>query len=367
MFWDDEAKPAEPPPPIGALKRPASIAPAETMAEATLAKRLGWNLPVFRGKRGVDIYGGTGDYRLTGVDTLVRQRTPHFDVLRVSSFAKFGNAVRQMRNAFAVARAYEVKRVEFPTTTPFFAGNRAGKVEIAWGHTPVRVGQLDAPGLTGRFYHLDALGLKPAPSEQVDIVRRMLRPLLSPVFREPRSDIRDDDLALHFRGDDIFGASDTYIHREYGQPPASFYLAAVEREKPARVLLVHHDRANPTVSAVETALRAQGIETISQSDNLMTDVHVLLNATRIVAGVGSFVPAIAALSTRLRRLYLFGATVPVLEQLGVIVVEGRDISGDYMRAVRSNNWTASPEQIALMLSYPADALEFIEHAGAAAS
>jgi hypothetical protein len=49
----------------------------------------------------------------------------------------------------------------------------------------------------------------------------------------------------------------------------------------------------------------------------------------------------------------------------VAVIETRDTRGDYDRSVRSRNWTASAEQRTLMLSYPAEALGFSEHAAKA--
>ena len=362
MFWDDEAKPTEPLPAVGGLVRPASIPPAESLAEATLATRFGWDLRLFRGQRGADIYGGSGAYRLTGANALLRQQNHRLDVLRVVSFAKFGNAVRQLRNVFAVALAYGARRIEFPNPTPYFFGNRVGKFDLAWRLTRQAPGQPEAPGLDGRFYYLDALGLKPGPQEQEEIIRRYVRPLMAPELKQLHPEVRDDDIVLHFRGGDVFGATGTYIHREYGQPPVGFYLAAVEREKPSRVWLVYEDRANPGVDAVEAALRARGIAVIAQSGTLDADLRVLLSATRLVAGIGSFVPSVAALSTRAKRLYLFGGSIPTLQRLGITVIEGRDVRGDYRRAVRSGNWTASAEQRALMLSYPADALDFVEHA-----
>ena len=109
-------------------------------------------------------------------------------------------------------------------------------------------------------------------------------------------------------------------------------------------------------------MRARGIEVIAQSGTLDNDLRVLLSASRLVAGVGSFIPSVAALSTRAKRLYVYGGTIPTLQRLGLTVIEARDTRGDYDRAVCSRNWTASAEQRALMLSYPPEALGFVEHA-----
>jgi len=68
---------------------------------------------------------------------------------------------------------------------------------------------------------------------------------------------------------------------------------------------------------------------------------------------------VAMLSTHLRRLYTFKSDLwddlplPDLER-----IQAEDIDGGYTKALLSKNWTASPEQCALMLSYSAEALRF---------
>ena len=87
--------------------------------------------------------------------------------------------------------------------------------------------------------------------------------------------------------------------------------------------------------------------------------RVLLSARRIVSSRGSFVPVIAHLSTCLDRIYYFEkGNISPLRQLGVEVIKGTDLSGEYKAAVLSGQWKNSPEQHRLMLSYPADKLVF---------
>ena len=137
-------------------------------------------------------------------------------------------------------------------------------------------------------------------------------------------------------------------------------MPAVERERPARVWLVFEDRANPCVGAVEEALRARGVRVETQSSDLRADLRLLLSAKRLVGGIGSFCVAVAALSTRLQKLYLFEKSAAVLRQLDIDVVRAVDRSGNYRRHILSENWAASREQLALMLSYPVEDIEFCE-------
>ena len=109
-------------------------------------------------------------------------------------------------------------------------------------------------------------------------------------------------------------------------------------------------------------LKGRGVEVVVQSGSLIEDVRVLLSATRVVASRGSFVPAVAALSSRLKTLYLFDPPISALRLLGLTLIEGIDTAGNYRERVLSANWRALPEQRALMLSYPARAIAFVEHA-----
>ena len=170
--------------------------------------------------------------------------------------------------------------------------------------------------------------------------------------------MRRDDLVLHFRAGDIFRQTRP-PHRGYGQPPLSYYLAAVEREQPARVWLVFEDRGNPCIDAAEAALRKRGVEVLLQSGTLEEDLRLLLSASRLVAGTGSFAHMVAHLSEQLRKAYFFGkAKVEVLRELGVEVILGRDADGEFRTKLLNNNWIGSAEQLDLLISYPADKLMF---------
>ena len=109
---------------------------------------------------------------------------------------------------------------------------------------------------------------------------------------------------LHVRAGDVFRFWRP-PHSGYAQPPLSYYLEAVEREQPARVWLVFEDRCNPCIPAAQMALQERGVEVLLQSGTLAEDLRLLLSATRLVAGRGSFAHMIAQLSERLRKVYFF--------------------------------------------------------------
>ncbi len=174
-------------------------------------------------------------------------------------------------------------------------------------------------------------------------------------YAQPDPRVGPDDLVLHFRSGDIF----QHPVAHYGQPPLSYYLAAIEREKPSRTWLVFEDRANPCIEAVEEWLRRHGLEAVIQSGSIEEDLRILLSARRLVIGHTSFASSVAMLSTQLRRLYTFRCeSWDYFHLPDVEMIEGIDLEGGYTKAVLSQNWAASAEQRALMLSYPAEAIGF---------
>jgi len=236
---------------------------------------------------------------------------------------------------------------------PFFEGGRVGDLELIWGDNLSIV-----PTLEGEFFNVMAFCLKSSAPEMARVFTESVRPLLVARLREPDRRITREDLVLHFRAGDIFRQTRP-PNPGYGQPPLSYYLAAVDREQPARVWLVFEDRGNPCIDAAEGALRKRGVEVLLQSGTLEEDLRLLLSASRLVAGIGSLAHMVAHLSERLRKVYFFGkVNVEVLHELGVEVIVGRDADGEFRTKLLNSNWIGSAEQRALMISYPADKLAF---------
>lgn len=367
-MWDEPPFPERPVPVRWGYRRKAVIVGStEFLAEDKVGRHLGWNLPVVRGTVASTAGGGSGAYRLLGPTSFLADPDAAFEVLRVSRWKRFGNSVRQMANLFHVARRYGAVRIEFPAPHALFAGPRTGTATIAWTPpvqlSPALAGLLpERPGLMGDFFSIRSLGLVPSPADQARVLVEDLRPLIVPEVARVNVEVLESDLVLHFRGGDVFGSDGPdRVNQRYGQPPLAYYLAAVARERPRRVWLVYEDRSNPAVDAAEAALRRQGIEVRSQSASLAEDLNVLLNARTLIASFGSFCLATAALSVRLRKLYLFGPPVATHLQLGIRTTEAIDIPGDYRGAATSDNWRATSEQLKLMVSYPQHAIGFREH------
>jgi hypothetical protein len=328
---------------------------SEQLAERWLALNHNWDLNVFRGSSSA-MLGDKAAYRIKNFRPLLYQIRPKIDVLQVDMWSRFGNSVMQLFNAFYMAKRLGAQTVAFPRPHAFFAGDRAGELRLAWRASDLPYSR---PCLVGNFFQLKAFRRSPTPGETARMFLELIRPLVVDQIREPDPRIKDDDLVLHFRSGDAFAGP--VVPRNHGQPPLSYYLSAVEREQPARVWLVFEDRANPCIGATEAALQSRGVPILAQSSTLADDLRVLLSARRIVAGRGTFIHMIAHLSERLQKLYIFehGAhRMQSLRELGVEVILVKDSGHEYKARLLNGNWTGSPVQRSLMLSYPPERLEF---------
>jgi len=331
------------------LEKPLSM---ERWAEQRLAARYDWDLDIFRGNQPVSP-GDSGAYRLRNPWRLLLPSG--IGALRVAAWHRFGNAVKQLRNVFHAAEALGVGTIHFAEPHPFFAGAGGRGPRLVWDTAN------SAPSVStieGSFFHLNAFRLTPTPSETSHIFAQSIRPLVKPEIREGDPRVGEDDLVLHFRSGDAFSTPTLALN--HGQPPLSYYLSAVERERPARVWLVFEDRGNPCIDAAETALRSRGVEVMVQSGTLADDLRLLMSARRLVAGRGTFVYWIAHLSERLQRAYFVHkpGRMWALRDLGVEVVLAEDLDGEFEAGVLRGNWLNSPAQRALLLSYPAEKLAF---------
>jgi hypothetical protein len=348
---------AIPPYPRGDIRAGAGL--LTSFVERRLASRYGWNLEVSQGREAVFPGSRTGGiYRVLNPARYFLRPSAPIDTLQVTEWLRFGNSVRQLTHAIALAERYGVRRIRLPSHHLFFQGERTGDVILDWdgGRRAFDF------ALSGYFLHTRALMPPLDAGTEYRIASRHVRPMLA--WDRLRTDPRvgADDLVMHFRGGDAFDTDE--VKPGYWQPPLAYYLAAFEHARTKRVWLVFEDRRNPTIAGVEEALRLRGVEVIIQSGTLTDDLRVLLSAHRLVASIGTFVPAVALLSPRLATFYQFSRDPePVLTLKGVQVVRAQDGEGQFTATV-SSHWGARPDQLAMMMSYPMDCIRIEETAPA---
>ena len=161
-------------------------------------------------------------------------------------------------------------------------------------------------------------------------------------------------LTVHLRGGDVFGPRKP---KAYGQPPLSFYELVLNDEAWEEVTIVHQDFLNPVLPGLVKLCEQRGITPRLVSGALETDISVLLESPSLVAGRGTFIPAIAGLSRRCTKLFYFEDKCNLVpRRSGIEVVRVVDYKGTYRRCLLSQNWEDSPEQRKMMNDYPLSSL-----------
>ena len=231
-------------------ERPVHVPFFEHLAERRVCASFGWDYPLFSG-RVAGRNGGSCAARFLNYSSLLWKLRPRISAIRIARWSRFGNSVVQIRNAIRLAELVGVNVVQFGEPHPFFSAELAGGFQFVQSDQSA-----SQPILEGKFFLMDAFGLKYSPEYDARLVRDVVRLLLNSdlVSHDPR--VHQDDLILHFRSGDVFRKNKP-PHRDYGQPPLCYYISAVERERPSRVWLVFEDAANPCVEATRGILEKE--------------------------------------------------------------------------------------------------------------
>lgn len=164
-----------------------------------------------------------------------------------------------------------------------------------------------------------------------------------------------DHLVIHLRGGDVFGPRKP---ASYGQPPLSYYTLILDSSDWAGVTIVHGDWENPVLGPLIEACEVRGRRAHLQSGLLPADMEVLLTGSTLVAGRGTFMPAVVGVSRFASKVFFFHDKFSVDPPVaGLEIIRIRDVEGTYVRDVLSNNWENSDYQRNLMLTYPQSNLE----------
>lgn len=272
----------------------------------------------------------------------------------VNGFGRFGNSIIQLLNCQALASRLNIERVFYHRFD--LVGNR----DIVLGNgvqlvrtTPLkRNGKM--PPVLWATHAIRGTDLIADPcSTQISETRSIISRRILP--DGPIKSSAEGTLTVHIRSGDIFGENP---HPNYGQPPLAFYQQVIESGTWTSVTVVTEDTENPCVTGLERLCRERRIPTNLQKAGLTETIGVIAGSGAIVAGRGTFVPAIVSLFPRPRDLYFFEMEAPSLllcdSQNNIRISE--DALGEYRRKILSGNWTASRDQKALMISYELSAL-----------
>lgn len=270
---------------------------------------------------------------------------------------RFGNSVVQLSNAIELALSHAISKIYVPGfwwITPLIAAHQV-EIELRCEEAAE-----DEILLSGCFYYKKSL--RPLYSDHLKTIeefrRNMLKVRSQIPLLEPPPPLPDDHLVIHIRSGDVFEGRG---HPLYGQPPLAFYSLMLRKAPWRQVTLVSEDRRNPVIDRLLQSSGAGLPPVVHRQASLEEDLHLLLRARSLVASLGTFIPAVLALSGNVRRVLCFGGlwhAESLRQQADVFLVRDRD--GHYSRSVLAANWRNDESQRALMLDYPEAALGLVQ-------
>jgi hypothetical protein len=302
--------------------------------------------------------------------------TPSFDgrvrTLRLLRYGRFANNFYQILNGAMLARAMKCSVLQLPRI------DNAPALPIRLDSIEIEGFSDEPPGgsaISASFYVPNGLETVLGPYDgefALDTIERFVKPVYQTYLAAVGS-LDVQTMAMHFRGGDVFGAG--YIHPDYVQPPASYYIRALEygirRLGITAVHLVYEDKTNPAVDIVIEHLTAIGMTFSEQSANIFADVVSLMSAHHLVAANGTFCEAIALLSPITRSYFAFrrissqwklgsfwaqSRVAAILHARGAQVFLIDDPEQSYIGA---GSWENAPEQLDMIRSYPARRLRLM--------
>jgi hypothetical protein len=170
--------------------------------------------------------------------------------------------------------------------------------------------------------------------------------------------IPETTLVIHLRGGDAYRGNRFLLN--HGQPPLPYYDLILRSRPWLSVVFVHQGNDMPVLEPLQSLCASLGIEYSSQSGSLKEDLALLLRATIVVAGRGSFMPQVVSLSPCVREVYRYESGFGLaLKRSGILIHTVSDTSSMYRSAVLSNNWKNTREQRDLMVNYPTGTMTMV--------
>lgn len=282
--------------------------------------------------------------------------------LYIRRLGRFSNALIQIAQAIEIALRVGARVIYLPPDHRTFDLFES-RVDMLIEDTDIRLRVERPPStivrLEGEFFYSHRhSSLFPTPPQRARWIRA-LREHTGLMMRN-RSPWGHDELVIHIRAGDIFSSKP---HGSYAQPPLSFYNEAIRHFKPRVVHLVYENNLNPVIRPLKKSLVLEHIEVQEHSGALREDISVILNAQALVAGSGTFVPGILALSEHVKTVYTFEKALTSVRLPHIKNWIKHDELGLYKRLMLQNNWKNKGWQRWLMTAYPNRFLsrDWLEH------
>lgn len=306
----------------------------------------------YRNKHGISTDPYTFEQGDSCTITTDRSINDQITGVRLTSATRFANSLMQITNAFNVSTSIGASALHLPCFWYLRSGRHLLKSGLhIYNSKNTRTEPVDLI-LAGKYLKIAALAPLIKKNLSTRKVFRKLRHLLDlDLGSVPHG---ENDLVVHVRSGDIF----TEPHKNYGQPPLSFYKKVVRSKPWDKVFVVYENLLNPVIAPLLNWLPQHCNTVATVSGDLKDDLEVLLKAQNLVSGRSTFIPAVCALSLHARNVYYWNDKPfstwgnKRTKKHGVL-----DIKGFYDQSICRGNWINSLEQQKLMLDYPEENLE----------
>jgi hypothetical protein len=227
------------------------------------------------------------------------------------------------------------------TDAIYLAKKEGGAFEVKLQHSLIRNFNVNFNGpnpLPRKIYDM------PFYNEEITLNERreILRKYILPNCRLPQLDPMDV-LVIHMRGGDILRNTPP-PHSCYVQPPISFYKRVIEDCPVKQIIIITEPVSNPCAKVIAFMYPNCKI----QISSITEDVTTFLRATHVCFNIkGTFGKTLALMSPNIKHAYITQYNTPGETWNVEFKVNQYAISDTY---IQPGQWTASDEQIALMLS-----------------
>lgn len=301
--------------------------------------------------------------------------------LHISYVGRFSNFIIQLANAISIALLYEINDIyihESEVLSQVFAASKS----IFLHQLGIQLHFKNPPSglvLDSLFFHVRRQNFGVFSEFSIKQLIQYVKPytLYSPSLcpaEQGHDGLDAKTLTIHIRSGDIFTSND--VHGDYGQPPLSYYILAINDFAPKHVVLVYENDLNPVIKPLQHFLRSMNIGFTVQSSSLSEDVQILSSCTSLVVGRGTFALGPMCFSQSLTKIYCFCASMesdPYFTlhlskdfhnrdstKASPAILDILDESSNYFSSVCSSNWTNSEHQRHLMVNYSIHNLRLIE-------
>jgi len=146
------------------------------------------------------------------------------------------------------------------------------------------------------FFDLKKFNLDdPSPIIMKNLAIKYILPILKKnIYNSEKK--TENNLFMHIRGGDIFNY---HPHSAYVQPPVYYYEKIINENNYEKINLIYEDKNNPCVDYLSS-----NKDINLYSGNLYDDINLLLSATNLVIGFGTFGFVMYLLNPKLKKLYV---------------------------------------------------------------